>query len=147
MSTAIAHDLRVGTQGLSVNGPIEIYGGTPTIDGEITSTAAGQSVLISGASGIVVGANISTTDGTLSLNGATTADGSVVLASGSGDLDVTGKLAGGTSPTNKVTINSTGTATIVGAENLSEFVFKFSSSLFFKVSNEPLSSFLFDTYL
>ena len=123
VSTATGYDLRVGTQGLSVNGPIEIYGGTPTIDGEIVSTAEGQSVLISGASGIEVGENISTTNGTLTLNGATTVNGSVVLASGSGDLDVTGKLAGGTSPTNKVTINSTGTATIVGAESLSEFVF------------------------
>ena len=42
MPTATGYDLRVGTQGLRVNGPIEIYGGTPIIDGEIVSKAEGE---------------------------------------------------------------------------------------------------------
>ncbi len=121
--TATGYDLRVGTQGLRVNGPIEIYGGTPTIDGEIASTAEGQSVLIQGASGIEVGKNISTTNGALTLQGTATVTDSVVLSSGSGVLDLTGKIVGEPAGQHKVTINTTGTATIVGAENLSEFVF------------------------
>ena len=113
--TATGYDLRVGTQGLSVNGPIEIYGGTPIIDGEIVSTAEGQSVLIQGASGIEVGKNISTTNGSLTLNGTTSATDSITLSSGSGDLTVTDALLATTAGTHDLNLNSTGTAKIGGA--------------------------------
>ena len=113
--TATGYDLRVGTQGLRVNGPIEIYGGTPIIDGEIASTAEGQSVLVQGASGIEVGKNISTTNGSLTLNGTTSASDSITLSSGSGDLTVTDALLATTAGTHDLNLNSTGTAKIGGA--------------------------------
>ena len=113
--TATGYDLRVGTQGLRVNGPIEIYGGTPIIDGEIVSTAEGQSVLIQGASGIEVSKNISTTNGSLTLNGTTSATDSITLSSGSGDLTVTDALLATTAGTHDLNLNSTGTAKIGGA--------------------------------
>ena len=122
-------NITVGSEGLNIAGPIEIYGGNTVFEGEVATTASDANITIEGTAGITVGANVSATStGDIVFNGSTTLTDDVTFSGnnmtlggldGGGhsvefDLSNTEIDAGTQSFTNIVDLTVTGAATING---------------------------------
>lgn len=108
-STAHTDTITLGTA-TSVNGPINVYGGTINIDAGLTSTASGAAILLKSSGDIVVANNttLQTNDGNIILwsnssgtGGAIYVQHQVNISSGGGDI----WLGGGSTPTSLTAAN------------------------------------------
>jgi len=87
--TTNTENVTIGTAGLNVAGPVEIYGGTTTLDGDVVSTAGTATLLVNGSTAIVLnGGNLATNDGGITLDGNVTLAAAATIDSGSGAGDV-----------------------------------------------------------
>ena len=87
-------DITVGSEGLNISGPIDIYGGQINLNGVIKTTASDANITIEGTTGITVGANVSATStGDVVLGGPATLTDSVTFTGK--DMTLNGLDGGG----------------------------------------------------